>query len=246
MTKNSESLSLFIPCMIDQVYPEMGMAMVRVLERLGYSLNYNPEQVCCGQPAFNAGQLDESRKVASHFCSCFNAADTIICPSGSCTSMVRNHYKTLFKGKDQAETADAIGNAVVEFSEFLHKEGLISGLIGEYKARIAFHCSCHALRELGLDQDIPYSILRKIHGIELAIPDVPHKCCGFGGLFYAKFPAISDNMTEQRLEQLLEGNVDLIVSNDPGCIMTLRRMLEKMKRDTEVIHLAELLDRAMH
>ena len=242
---NLPTVSLFIPCLVDQVYPEMGMAMVRVLEKLGYTVIYREGQVCCGQPAYNAGHLAESRKVAEHFCSCFDPGDTIVCPSGSCVSMIRNHYETLFDGDDYVEKAMALGTSVMEFTEFLAKENRIKELTGTYKANAVFHCSCHTLRELKLDPKIPHSIFEGIEGLNLVTPEGPHKCCGFGGLFYLKYPAISDAMAKERLDQLLETEVDLIISNDPGCILILRRMLKECDKTVEVVHITELLERVL-
>jgi L-lactate dehydrogenase complex protein LldE len=246
MTNSTKQIALFIPCMVDQIYPEMGIAMVDVLESLGYTCHYDPKQVCCGQPAYNAGQLAEARKVAKTLVNCFGDDDMpIVCPSGSCTAMVRNHYERLFADTSLAEKADAVAKRTYEFSEFLFREGAIDAIKGTYAGKAIFHCSCHALREIELDQQVPRSILNRIEGLELQKAEGPHQCCGFGGLFYVKFPSISDAMTEKRLDQLLANGAELIISNDPGCIMTLRRMLKKQERPVEAMHLTEFLAKAM-
>lgn len=246
MTGSTKQVSLFIPCMVDQIYPEMGMAMVDVLEALGYACDYDPRQVCCGQPAFNAGQLDEARKVAKTLVTCFAEDDRpVVCPSGSCTAMVRKHYDRLFADTPLAQKAGHVARRVVEFSEFLYREELVEKIHGSYSAKAIFHCSCHALRELGLDKEVPRSILNRIDGLDILEAKGPHQCCGFGGLFFAKFPDISDAMTEKRVDQLLATGAELIVSNDPGCIMTLRRTLNKRGNGVETMHLTEFLAKAM-
>jgi L-lactate dehydrogenase complex protein LldE len=243
MTESRKQVSLFIPCLVDQIYPEMGLAMVDVLEHLGYECLYDSHQVCCGQPAYNAGQLDEARKVAKGFVNCFSGTEIpIVCPSGSCTAMVRNHYGRLF---DDDESVKEIAGRTFEFSEFLHKQQVIDTFEGRFPAKAVFHCSCHALRDLGMDREVPRALLERITGLELMDAEGPHQCCGFGGLFYVKFPAISDAMTEKRLQQLLDSGADLIVSNDPGCIMVLRRMLKKQGKQAQAMHLTELMAKAV-
>lgn len=238
---NTNTVWLFIPCLVDQVYPEMGLAMVDVLEHLGYDVRYNPEQTCCGQPAYNAGHLKEARKVAAHFLDCFADAEQIVCPSGSCTAMVRHFYAQVFEGNERLDEALAVGKRVWEFSEFLKKEGVVDKIKAKRGANVAFHCSCHGLRELGLDAEESISLLADIDGTTVHRTEEPHQCCGFGGLFMVKFPDISDAMTRARFKQLTEGDVDIIVSNDPGCIMTLRRIAAEAKSPVKIFHLAEYL-----
>lgn len=237
----TETVSLFIPCLVDQVYPEMGMAMVRVLEHLGYRVTYCPRQTCCGQPAFNAGHLPEARNVARHFLECFADEECIVGPSGSCTAMVRNYFGELFAGEPEEELARRVSQRVWEFSEFLRNEEKISAFHGRHFAKVAFHCSCHSLRELKLPPAVPDSLIRQVDGATLHNPETRHQCCGFGGLFTVKYPEISDAMTKVRLEQLLENGADTIVSNDPGCIMTLRRRAKELSLNVRILHLAEFL-----
>ncbi len=236
-------ISLFIPCLVDQVYPEMGMAMVRVLERLGYELDYNPEQTCCGQPAYNAGHWDEARAVASRFIDCFKEAECIVAPSGSCTAMITKFYGELFEGHLKRGEALALQDKSFEFSQFLKAEDRISDVQGSLAAKVAFHNSCHSYRELGITTE-PFEILDRINGCEVLQPAGEPVCCGFGGLFMVKYPEVSGSMAKARLAQLLQPGAQMIVSNDPGCIMNLRRQAAVQKLPVEIIHLAELLDRA--
>ena len=241
------SVSLFIPCLVDQVYPEMGLAMAKVLRHLGYVLRYNPAQTCCGQPAWNAGQVPEARRVAAHFLDCFrDAADWIVCPSGSCTGMVRNHYQELFAGAPRHGEAVTASRKVRELSEFLAERGDIPRLAGRLATpvRVAFHNSCHSYRELGIARQ-PFDILAQLAGCELCQPDGEPVCCGFGGLFYVKFPEVSTGMAKARLRQLLENGAELIVSNDPGCIMNLRQEARSQQLPVRILHLAEFLAEAL-
>ena len=148
MTNIKPDVSLFIPCLIDQVYPEMGIAMVSVLKKLGIPIKYNRDQTCCGQPAFNAGHHHEARQVAAHFIDVFKNDGTIICPSGSCTAMVRNYYSHLFENHQQMEHIQKLKNSIFEFSEFLTEFLGHHKISGIYSGRVGFHHSCHSYREL--------------------------------------------------------------------------------------------------
>jgi len=239
---NSKRVSVFIPCLVDQVYPEMGIAMVNLLRYFGYEVFYNKQQTCCGQPAFNAGQRKEALKVAGHFVEVFAEDGLIVSPSGSCTAMVRKYFPELFKEHHACETATALGGRVLEFSEFIQREDLIHKIRGKWKGRIGFHNSCHSYRELDID-DFPLQILKRIKGAELVQPQGEPVCCGFGGLFSFKFPAISGTMARSRLEQFTELDIRTIVSNDPGCIMHLRQEAKDKKMNIEILHMVEFLER---
>lgn len=244
MPDKSNDVSLFIPCLIDQVYPEMGFAMVDVLRALGFTVRYDDRQTCCGQPAFNAGHLAEARVVARHFVDVFGDAGTIVCPSGSCTAMVRNYYDELFAGEQEHGAADDLRGRVFEFSEFLAKAGVAGKIDGHFDGRAGFHNSCHSFRELRLGQE-PLDLLRRIEGCEVVLPDGDPVCCGFGGLFSVKFTSIAAAMAKSRLELFIEKNVDVLVSNDPGCIMHMRQEAKARGIDLPILHLAEFLQQAM-
>lgn len=238
-------ISLFIPCLVDQVYPEMGLAMVRVLRKLGYEVTYDKAQTCCGQPAFNAGFLDEARKVASHFLDVFQEAELIVCPSGSCTAMVRNFYPELFESHDGQKNVPALQNRIFEFSEFLSSQLEEIKLEGQFQGRVSFHNSCHGFRELRLKYE-PLQLMQQINGYELIMPDGEPVCCGFGGLFSFKFAPIAATMAKSRLETFAELDIDTLVSNDPGCIMHLQQEAKEKGFDMRILHLAEFLDLALN
>ncbi len=236
------TVSLFIPCLVDQVYPEMGLAMANVLRRAGVHVEYDERQTCCGQPAFNAGYRNEALQVAEHFLEVFANKSIIVTPSGSCAAMVRKFYAHLFAAHAHREEALAIGSRVFEFSEFmvLQLERIEVG--AKYSRKVGFHNSCHSYRELGIVAE-PLALLRKVQGLELVeLPGEP-VCCGFGGLFSYKFAPIASAMTNSRIETFEKLGVEAIVSNDPGCIMQMRKEAQTRGSKLEVLHVAEVLNK---
>jgi L-lactate dehydrogenase complex protein LldE len=238
-------ISLFIPCLVDQVYPDIGFAMVKILRHFGYKIKYNKEQTCCGQPAFNAGQWDEARKVAANFVNVFREDEIIVGPSGSCVGMIRNYYGVLFKNDKLIDTAVDIGKKVFEFSEFIHKENLTEKIFGKFSGRVGFHNSCHSYRELGISEE-PIKIMNQIKGFEWAQPEGDPVCCGFGGLFSFKYYPIAATMAKTRLEMFTQVGADTIVSNDPGCIMHMKQEALALNIDIRILHLTEFIAEAMH
>ena len=238
------AVTLFIPCLVDQLYPETGLALAGILRHFGYELKYTPKVTCCGQPAFNAGHMDEARIVAAGFVEAMRGAEKVVCPSGSCTGMVRNYFPGLFEGHPLKDEAVRLGRVTMEFSEFMAREGLTEAVSGCYKGRIGFHKSCHSAREIRLG-DEALNLMKRISGCDLAEVAIEPVCCGFGGLFSAKFPAIAKGMAVTRLEMFTSRGVDVIVSNDPGCIMHLRKEAEATGVKMEIFHLTEFLARAM-
>ncbi|MGH7598057.1 MAG: (Fe-S)-binding protein [bacterium] len=239
---NLPAVSLFIPCLVDQVYPAIGLAMANVLRRLGVRLKYDAAQTCCGQPAFNAGYRDEALRVAEHCLHVFREAECIVAPSGSCVAMVRNFYPHLFAGHAKQQEAEALGKKVFEFSEFLVKHLGVQDVNATLARKAGFHNSCHSFRELRLQEE-PLALLRHVRGLELIVPPGEPVCCGFGGLFSIKFEAISSAMTRSRLEAFEQLGVETIISNDPGCVMQMRQEAKARGSKLEVLHIAEVLDR---
>lgn len=243
MSTTSPTVSLFIPCLVDQVYPEIGLAMANILRRLGVKLKYDAGQTCCGQPTFNAGYRAEALTVAGHFLEVFREAECVVAPSGSCVAMVRNFYPHLFAGHAKQEEAEALGKRVFEFSEFLVKNLGVQDVNATFRRKAGFHNSCHSFRELRLQEE-PLALLRHVRGLELIVPPGEPVCCGFGGLFSIKFEAISSTMTRSRLETFEQLGVDTVVSNDPGCVMQMRQEAKARRSQLEVLHIAEVLDRS--
>ncbi len=233
---------LFIPCLVDQLYPEIGASLVSILTHFGYEPTYNDEALCCGQPAFNAGHHHEAKKVGLNFIHAQAGEEPLVCPSGSCTAMVKNFYPELFEAERDLNEASSVATRLSEFSQFLASEGLIPKIIGSYSGRVGFHNSCHSARELHVAGQ-PVDIMRRITGYELI--ETEPVCCGFGGLFCIKFDAIAASMAKTRLEMFSEKGVDTIVSNDPGCIMHLNKECERKEIPIRIMHLAQFISAAM-
>lgn len=216
------------------------MAMANVLRGVGVKLEYEPAQTCCGQPAFNSGYRDEALQVAEHCLEVFREAEIIVAPSGSCVAMIRNFYSHLFTGHAKLEEAQALGKRVFEFSEFLVKQLGVVDVNATFAHKAGFHNSCHSFRELRLHEE-PLALLRHVRGLELIVPPGETVCCGFGGLFSIKFEAIASAMTRSRLETFEQLGVDVVISNDPGCVMQMRQEAKARASRLEVLHLAEVL-----
>jgi L-lactate dehydrogenase complex protein LldE len=245
MLASKSKISLFIPCLVDQLYPEMGIAMANILAYLGYDLHYDERQTCCGQPAFNAGHREEAKRVAINFINVFQSAEVVVGPTGSCTAMVRNYYPLLFKEHELEKDANQLAKKIYEFSEFLEKEDRIKHIEGSYSGNIGFHNSCHSYRELRIEHQ-PLKILNKIKGLKIIEPAEEQVCCGFGGLFSFKYDKIAAAMANSRLQQFIDLKIDLLISNDPGCIMHMRQEAKERKIGIEIIHLVEFLARVMN
>jgi L-lactate dehydrogenase complex protein LldE len=227
-------VALFIPCFIDQLYPEVGKAMVTVLQRVGVEPYFPAAQTCCGQPAFNTGYWDEARWLAKRYCEIFADAEAIVSPSGSCTAMVRNFYPELL-----GKTTKTTGHTY-EFAEFLVKQLGVTDVGATFSQRVTYHDSCHALRELRL-KDEPRQLLRNVQGLELVEMDQAETCCGFGGTFSVKFPMISYAMDEVKCTSIKQTGAEYVVSGDSSCLMQIDGYLRRQKLPVRTIHLAEVL-----
>jgi len=236
-------VALFVTCLADQFYPGVSEAAVRVLRRLGVEVSFNPAQTCCGQPAFNSGYREEARQVAARTLDLFAAeqADYVVSPSGSCTSMMRVFYPELFE-HDPARLAKAkdLAGRIFEFSEFLVKVLKVEDVGASFAHRLAYHPSCHLLRELGVS-DEPRRLLRSVRGAELVELQDHQLCCGFGGTFSVKFPEVSVAMGEDKVRLAQANGAEYLVANDSGCLMHLAGLIHRQGARLKTIHLAEVL-----
>jgi L-lactate dehydrogenase complex protein LldE len=220
-------VGLFIPCFIDQLFPNVGIAMVQVMRRLKIDVDYPTAQTCCGQPAFNTGYWDEARPLAQRYREIFTGYDAVVSPSGSCTAMVRNFYPEL--GVEPPAT--------FEFAEFLVKRLGVTDVGAKFPAKVTYHDACHALRELRL-KDEPRQLLRHVRGLELIEMAEAETCCGFGGTFSVKFPQISHAMDEFKCRSIQQTGAEFVVSTDSSCLMQIAASLPQ---PIKTIHLAEVL-----
>ena len=235
-------VTLFVPCFMNTMYPRAGMSIVTVLERLGHTVDYHQDLFCCGQPAFNAGYWDEAREVAGPVVKTLAADDSeaIVIGSGSCGAMLKVFYRDLFANTPLAAEAVAVGDRTWEFSDFLVSKLGVTDVGAKFPAKVTFHDGCHGLRELHVKQQ-PRRLLEHVQGLELIEMRDTEICCGFGGTFSAKFPAISTAMGEVKCANAAETNAEYIVSNDSSCLMQIQGLLDRQRKPIKTMHLAEIL-----
>ena len=234
-------VTLFVQCLVDSLYPEVGDAMVDLFNRLGLSVSVPGDQTCCGQPAFNAGYRKAARAAAKRFIEIFEDAEVIVCPSGSCVAMVRHHYLELFSGEDQwVDRAVRVGQRTFEFSQYLVDVLGIDDVGARYDGTVTYHDSCHLLRGLGVAEQ-PRRLIRNIKGIELVEMNESDKCCGFGGTFSVKYPEISVAMVDEKISHILASGADTVTGCDISCLMNIQGRLSRIGSPVKTIHLAKLL-----
>ncbi len=234
-------VAIFVTCLVDQLFPDAGMAMVDVLERLGFEVEFREGQTCCAQPAFNSGFHSDARPVARHFLEVFDGAESIVVPSGSCTSMISHHFEELFAGDPVAlARVHALTPKVFEFSDFLLRFGDLDKLDSCFPHTVTYHDSCHALRELQL-KSAPRQLLAKVRDLKLVEMEAAEECCGFGGTFSVKFAEISGAMARTKVDSILKTGASHVVSLDSSCLMQLRGALSRGGHPVQTVHLAEVL-----
>lgn len=237
----AKRVSLFVTCIVDQLFPNVGMAMADVLERIGYKVDFPEAQTCCGQPAFNTGYRREARQVACYFLDVFRDCEYVVVPSGSCTSMVSHHFPELFqKDSGRLSEARALAPKVFEFSRFLIEVAAVEDVGARLEDVVTYHDSCHALREFGIKQG-PRRLLSRVRGLELREMDIAEECCGFGGTFSVKFPEVSGGMARSKIDSIVRTGARTVVSIDSSCLMQLQGALSRAGLPVRTMHLAEVL-----
>jgi L-lactate dehydrogenase complex protein LldE len=237
-----QTVQLFITCLIDTLQPQIGEAIVQVLERAGVKVAFPAGQTCCGQPAFNAGLRSEARKTAEHTIQVFEAAPgPIVIPSGSCTAMIRHSYPELF-ADDPAwlPRAQALANRTFEFTEYLVD---VLGLVdvgARFPGLITYHPSCHLQRGLGVDRQ-PRALLANVRQAEFIELTHQDECCGFGGVFSVKHPEISAEMLKRKITNIDDTQAPTVVVCDTGCLIHIAGGLHRQKKPQRVLHIAEIL-----
>lgn len=234
------TVELFIPCFIDQVYPETAQNTLKLLEKAGCKVNYNPEQTCCGQPAFNAGFWDQAKEVGNKFLNDFSGSNYIVSPSASCTGMVKNYYSDLFTNTVVHNKCRSIQGQIFELSDFLINVLKKDYFGAELEGKAVYHDSCAALRECKIKAE-PRQLLEKVHGLELVEMADTETCCGFGGTFAVKFEGISSAMAQQKVNHALDAGAEYIISTDASCLMHLQAYIDKEKLSLKTMHLADVL-----
>ncbi len=233
-------VQLFIPCFVDQLYPQTAFNMVKVLEKAGCIVEYNTNQTCCGQPAFNAGFQNEAKEIAEKFIHDFDTPDYIVGPSASCVGFVKNYYPDLFERDDVKNQVSVITEKIFEFSAFLTDVLKVEDFNAQLIGKATYHDSCAALRECKIKEG-PRKLLNKVKGLELIEMKDSETCCGFGGTFSVKFGAISTAMADQKINNALATGAEYIISTDLSCLMQLEGLIKKNKLPLKPIHIADVL-----
>lgn len=233
-------VELFIPCFIDQLYPETAFNTVRILEKSGCQVYYNKKQTCCGQPAYNAGYWDEAKKIGNKFLQDFGDTEYIVSPSASCTGMVKTGFNHLFTNTQVHNRCRSIQGNIHELSDFLVNVLGKDYFGAELEGRAVYHDSCSALRECHIREE-PRQLLANVGGLHLLELKDGDTCCGFGGTFAVKFDGISSAMAEQKVLHALDQQADFIISTDASCLLHLQAYIDKHELPLKTMHLADVL-----
>jgi L-lactate dehydrogenase complex protein LldE len=233
-------VDIFIPCFIDQIYPQTGMNMVKILEKLGVDVHYNGNQTCCGQMAFNSGFWDEAKEMGAKFIRDFPNDRPVISPSASCSGMIKNYYPWLFHNTALHYEYKQLKKNMVEFTDFLVNVLKMDEIGAEFNHVVTYHDSCAALREYGIREE-PRALLSKVRGLTLIEMKNNDVCCGFGGTFSVKFEPISTAMAEQKVKHALETGAEYIVSTDSSCLMHQQAYIDKHHLPMKTMHIIDVL-----
>jgi L-lactate dehydrogenase complex protein LldE len=235
-------VAVFITCLVDQFYPAVGVSMVRLLRRLGCTIEVPAAQTCCGQPAFNSGYPSAARAVAMSLLDAFEEAEYVVTPSGSCAGMVHHYYGELFAGDAAlAKRAADLAKKTFEFSQFVVNVLGVSDVGAACPHTVTFHPSCHGSRLLGA-RDEPLKLLANVRDLRLVPLPYAADCCGFGGTFAVKLGAVSGAMAAEKVDHVVETNAEILVSTDMGCLMNIGGSLKRRGVPMRTMHLTELLD----
>ncbi len=246
-SKKDKVVGLFIPCYIDELYPRVALATLKLLEKFGYEVIYPMEQTCCGQPMANTGCATDTAKLAKRFVDIFYKFDYIVAPSASCVSMVKNHYPRYIK---EDEKYKKVRNSIYEISEFLTDIVKPKEFEVSFAHKVGFHQSCHGLRELDLSTPSelnepyyskPLKLLKMVKDIEIVQLKRPDECCGFGGTFSINEPEISIKMGKDRVLDHLNAGAEFIVGYDSSCLMHMEGIIKANHYDIKIAHIAEVL-----
>lgn len=234
-------VALFATCLVDLFRPAVGFAAVRLLEQAGCEVVVPPEQVCCGQPAYNNGDRKTARAIARQVIDRFSDYDHVVVPSGSCGGMIATHYPELFaRDDDYHQRAIALASRCHELTHFLSEVMMVDHLDACYPGKLTYHDSCSCLRELNIKQQ-PRSLLEKIGQLELVEMADTESCCGFGGTFCVKYPEISTRMVDDKIRAIEQSGADTLAAADLGCLLNLAGRLKRVGSTVKVFHVAELL-----
>ncbi len=234
-------VSIFITCLSDGIYPNVGKAMARLLAHCGVAADFPVMQTCCGQPAFNSGYWNEARAAAKNIIDAFSESDFVVSPSGSCTGMIHHYFPKLFEHDEKyRKKAEDLIEKTYEFTQFLVHVLEVGDLGAVYPHQVTYHPSCHAGRLLGV-KDEPLKLLQNVQGLQLVPLPYAEDCCGFGGTFAVKMSDISGAMAAEKADHVLETEAEVLTGLDMGCLMNIGGHLRYRGETVQVKHVAEIL-----
>jgi len=234
-------VGLFVTCLVDLVRPQVGFAAVKLLEMAGCEVFVPASQTCCGQPAWNAGADGHAAAIARQVIDAFEPFDYVVVPSGSCGGMIRRHYPECLKSDSEyAQRAVALAGRTHELMSFLVRVRKLTRVDTKLDARVCYHDSCSALREMGVRSE-PRLLLSSVRGLTVVDLVEPEVCCGFGGLFSVKYPEISERMVDDKIADALSTGADTVVGADLGCLLHLAGRMKRQGKTMQVRHAAEVL-----
>ena len=243
-------VAFFVTCMVDAIYPDVGMSAVELLERHGVEVIFPEDQTCCGQPAFNAGFRNEAQELAMRFVDIFEPlvisgqVDAVVAPSGSCVTTTTHFYDALFEDPNLIEyrrRAENLAAATFELTEFLVDALGVTDVHARFDGKLTYHASCHLLRELRVDEQ-PRALIANIEGAELVSLEGDDECCGFGGLFAIKNGPISTAMGEKKVSNIVKSGADVVTLCDVSCMTHINGLLEREGHHCRAVHIAQVLN----
>ncbi|MCP8968486.1 (Fe-S)-binding protein [Ectobacillus ponti] len=234
-------VSLFITCLVDMFQPNVGKATVELLERLGCEVDFPASQVCCGQPAYNSGYVEESKEAAKNMIRAFERSGIVVTPSGSCATMFQE-YPHLFKGDPEWEQkARQLADKTYELTQFIVDVLGITDVGARLNGKATYHTSCHMTRLLGV-KEAPFILLSNVKGLEMETLPNAQNCCGFGGTFSVKMTPISEQMVDEKVESAMATGADYLIGADCGCLLNIGGRMERLGKPVKVMHIAEVLN----
>jgi len=238
---HSHRVGLFVTCLVDLFRPNVGFAAIKLLEKAGCQVEVPTAQTCCGQPAYNNGDLANSRAIAKQVIETFAEFDYIVAPSGSCARMLKQHYPQLFPSELRWQTkAQAFANRCYELVSFLTDVCGMTEVEAQFEQTVTYHDACSGLRELGIEAQ-PRQLLNSVQGLKLTEMKETNVCCGFGGTFCVKYPDISARMVSDKVDNIQATKAEVLLSPDMGCLLNIAGRLKRLKSPVKVYHIAEVL-----
>ncbi|WEG10938.1 (Fe-S)-binding protein [Pullulanibacillus sp. KACC 23026] len=235
------NVSLFVTCLGEMFYPNVGKDVVEILERLGCHVDFPRGQVCCGQPAYNSGYLKEAAKGAKQMIKAFEKSEYVVTPSGSCCAMFKEYPGMFKEDPEWFNRAKGLADKTFELTQFIVNVLGVEDLGATFNAKATYHTSCHMTRLLN-EGSAPFKLLKNVKGLELV--DLPHNydCCGFGGTFSVKMVPISEQMVDEKVQHITETEAEVLIGADNGCLMNIGGRLSRKGQPIKVMHIAQILN----